>query len=709
MKKIVTLKITLIVLFALVMGVYAMPSSWKEKIPAQSVKNYLLKQHISLGLDLAGGSQLDFKINLERLQEQNKTDTEINAIVDKVAAKLAKRADPSGTKELNVQTSTFGDEKHVLVEITADLDTEETRENLQKIVDLEFKEQNTETSDEDKAKIQSEAQASLDEIKNGADFQTVFDREKAKSYVMANEHSYFYDQLDKNNADLIWKSDSGTVIDHLMELDEGYTIVNNGLVPLKGYSILKIKEKKMEDRENTTPGEDFDTVREDVSDGSSQEILMTDIDPSISGEVMNLAAGQISGVLETADAYHIYKVLPAEDGTDVAKVKEIVVNKGSETAEEKIKDALARLQDKTSTTQEEKIYYDEIFYQLTATNPWKTTGLDGQYFKTAKVSQDPNTGISVVEIQFDDEGKQLFADITERNVGKPVAIFVDGELISAPTVNEKIEGGSAVITSGVKNYMEAKKWAINLKNELETGAIDAAPVLVGETRVKASLGADSLNASVKAGVIGLIVLAIWMILAYRLSGLLAILALGVYTTAIFFLISVNIAAWGALLIALVVGVTAFISFGSFEKNEFLSITISLFMMIFTYVVLRSNIVLTLAGVAGIVLSIGMAVDANILIFERMKEELKDGKNFSAALSLGFERAWSSIRDSNISSLITCLILYFFGTSIIKGFAVTLALGIVVSMFTAITVSRTFLSAFVGTKISRKPKIFANVK
>ena len=272
---------------------------------------------------------------------------------------------------------------------------------------------------------------------------------------------------------------------------------------------------------------------------------------------------------------------------------------------------------------------------------WQTTGLDGQQLKKAAVQFDPNSGMPTVAITFNDEGKKLFGEITERNIGKQVAIFLDGEVISAPVVNEAIKDGSAII-SGSFSVAEAK----TLTQRLNAGALPVPITLIGQQTVGASLGMDSLTKSLFAGLIGFALVALFMIFFYRLPGLIAVFSLVLYT----FL---------ALAIFKLVPVT-----------------------------------LTLAGIAGFILSIGMAVDANVLIFERTKEELRRGLSITQALNEGFSRAWLSIRDSNASSLITCFILVWFGTSVVKGFAVTLAIGIFVSLFSAITVTRILLH-FVG--------------
>lgn len=275
--------------------------------------------------------------------------------------------------------------------------------------------------------------------------------------------------------------------------------------------------------------------------------------------------------------------------------------------------------------------------QPTQPEEWQATGLSGTQLKKAVVEFDQNTGQPQVSLTFNDEGKELFAQITERNVGKPVAIFLDGAPISIPTVQQAITGGSAVIT-GNFSLPEAKQ----LAQRLNSGALPVPVKLVSQETVDASLGKTSVEKSLLAGLLGVALVALFMIVYYRLPGVLAVVALGMYTL----------------------------------------LTMAIFKL--------WPVTLTLAGIAGFILSVGMAVDANVLIFERLREELRGGKQLVPAVEEGFKRAWTSIRDSNISSLITALILLWFGSSLVKGFAVTLSLGILVSMFTAITVTRTFL-------------------
>lgn len=287
-----------------------------------------------------------------------------------------------------------------------------------------------------------------------------------------------------------------------------------------------------------------------------------------------------------------------------------------------------------------------------AGSTWDLTALGGKNLKRAALDFDQNTNQPLVALEFDDTGKDLFGQITQANVGKPVAIFLDGFIISAPTVQEAITDGKAVI-SGNFTVKEAK----DMVRRLNSGALPVPIKLLSQQTIGASLGADSVQKSLAAGIIGLLAAAIFMLVFYRFPGLLSVFALLIYSI---------------------------VSLAIFEAIP---------------------VTMTLAGIAGFILSIGMAVDANVLIFERTKEELRNGQTLAMAIENGFARAWTSIRDSNASSIITCLVLAWFGTSVVKGFAITLAIGILVSMFTAITVTRTFLRLLVTQKLENKLWLF----
>jgi len=270
---------------------------------------------------------------------------------------------------------------------------------------------------------------------------------------------------------------------------------------------------------------------------------------------------------------------------------------------------------------------------------WHTV-LTGTSLQTVGV-QKSQSGQYEISFSLKGDATGIFGDYTSKNVGKILAIVLDKKVISAPSINSPITGGQGVITG---NY--TSKTANEFAVQLRYGSLPV-PIEVAESRtVGPTLGAESVRKSVLAGIIGLSVVILFMLFHYRLPGLVADLALLTY--ALF--------------------------------------SMALFKLI--------PVVLTLPGIAGFILSIGMAVDANILIFERMKEELRSGKNLRQAIDLGWQRAWPSIRDSNLSTIITCIILYIFGSSfgasMVKGFSVTLALGVLVSLFTAINVTRTYL-------------------
>ncbi len=281
---------------------------------------------------------------------------------------------------------------------------------------------------------------------------------------------------------------------------------------------------------------------------------------------------------------------------------------------------------------------------------YASTPLTGRYLKKATVDfsgQDQGGSFSpAVALEFDADGSKLFAQITKENVGKTVAIYLDGSPISTPVVKEEIKEGRAVITG---NFTPDEASA--LVGRLNAGALPIPIELLSTQTIGPSLGKVAIDKSIRAGIFGLLTVVIFLIFWYRLPGVLASLSLALY----------------------------------------LLITLALFKLI--------PITLTAAGMAGLILSIGMAVDANILIFERIKEELAAGNNLDNAIRNGSLRAWTSIRDSNLSSIISAVVLFWMGSSLVKGFALVFGLGVIVSMFSGITVTNTFLLAL-GFKESR---------
>jgi len=269
-------------------------------------------------------------------------------------------------------------------------------------------------------------------------------------------------------------------------------------------------------------------------------------------------------------------------------------------------------------------------------------------------------------------------------------------LISAPTVDEKITGGQATI-SGHFNVDEAKL----LVTRLNSGALPVPVTLISQKTVGASLGSKSIDNSLQAGLIGLLLVSIFMILYYRLPGLLSVISLLVYGLTVLAIFKA-LPVWLALILVVVMIGLIFYTFSELKIfNGGLALLFILIGCLLFFYALKA-VTLSLSGIAGFILSIGMAVDANILIFSRTREELKSGKSVSQSVNDGFKRAWPSIRDGNVSTLITCLILMFFGTSTIQGFGTTLFIGIAVSLFSAIVVTHTLFVVILGDWLEKRP-------
>jgi len=319
-----------------------------------------------------------------------------------------------------------------------------------------------------------------------------------------------------------------------------------------------------------------------------------------------------------------------------------------------VKESLASLTEASSTSG--AIIGDvKIDGELVSTEPpFTDTGLTGRYFERAEAVLPQNTQGSgfttspYLNITFTAEGGDLFAEITRANVGNQLGIFLDGELLSAPVINEPITGGRAIV-SGSFTADEVRA----LSQNLNFGALPVPIELKSTQTIGASLGEEVLQKGVQAGVLGFGLVIAFMLLWYRLPGLVAGVALVSYIT--------------------------------------------IMLGLFQYI----PVTLTAAGLAGFILSLGMAVDANVLVFERMKEEFRSGVGSREAARTGFARAWSAIRDGNITSLLSAIILFWFGTSLVKGFALVFGLGVIVSMFSALVITRTLLVTLPDVKLSDK--------
>ena len=755
-----------IIIASIFMAVVALPNSIKADWPDNWFTRLFTKSKIILGLDLQGGTQLDYRIDLRNAHAKNEdddpnNDIRINDVIEGVRTTIERRVNNLGVSEPQIYLSSVAGEQHIIVELAGIKDVEEAKAVVGKTIQLEFKEQKTEADPDEEKKIMEEAQAVLEKaLAEDTDFEMIGQNVQTsdKKIDFRPNQTRYVSELPQHYKEILPELNVNQVHNSVIKGSDGFVLGGEGQISERtGLFIVQLLNKEVKDRTKEVVKDFSDVAREldtmletqnfkklldfeekegnaiwptleneytdilevedelrvyqvlEKSDGEEEvkasHILIAyegseranpDVtrtkseaekeakrilkevkdDPDNFAELakqysdgpsgpnggdlglfgrgmmtkafedaaFSMEIGNVSDVVETEFGYHIIKLTDKKAGEETVSVALLHIKNTSENRQ-KLEELMEKTKPYEVTVQEEEFEFNEIFFDLTP-DPWKSTGLDGSHFKYATVAYN-QLGAPQVNIEFDSEGGDMFAEITDRLVGKPLAIFVGGELISAPNVNEKISGGAAVIT-GQFNLQEA----MQLANDLNTGAIDAPVILSGQYTISATLGENALRVSLIAGFIGLIVLALYMLLYYRLMGLLAVLALTIYSIIIVFILKVT------------------------------------------------SIVMTLAGIAGIILSIGMAVDANILIFERTKEELNTGKNFIAAITAGFERAWSSIRDSNVSSLITCAILWFFGNSIIRGFALMLAIGILVSMFTAITVTRAFLKTLTGTSLSK---------
>lgn len=388
----------------------------------------------------------------------------------------------------------------------------------------------------------------------------------------------------------------------------------------------------------------MDTLRDNIEQrvnaiGVSEPLVQVE-QTSISGETRHRLIVELPGVQDVDEA---------KDMIGEAPLLEFKLRTGGADTTPQVSDNLfedATTSTSSATTSEADNYQ--------ATEP----PLTGRFVESAQIQFGGGGGATnqpVVLLNFNDEGGQIFADITGEYTGEVLGVFLDGRLISSPVIQQHITGGTAQISG---NFTTDE--ALELRDRLNLGALPVPIEVVAEQTIGATLGQTVKDKGIEAGIIGLILVSIFLIAWYRLPGVVAVGALGIY--------------------------------------------ILIMLLIFKLI----PVTLTAAGIAGFILSIGMAVDANILIFERVKEELgNQNPSMQDVIEEGFSRAWPSIRDANISSLITAVILFYIGTTLTQGFAVTFGLGVLVSMISAITISRTFLLALAGEeRTSLKHTLFA---
>lgn len=655
----------------------------------------------SLGLDLQGGSHLVYSADMSEIDDKDRY-----SALEGVRDVIERRVNVFGVSEPIVQTNVAGGEYRIIVELAGIKDVEEAIKMIGETPLLEFKEQVDQIRE-----LTPEEQTYLEEFNTKAE-------EKRKAVEAGIKEGKAFEDLAKEYSDDTQTKDNGGDVGwinsennaQLVELAQDLEVGEISTVNVfpNAYQYVKLEDKK----KKVNPFNDNEVEKEvkashilichQESEGCGSELtkdealqkvkdLETEVTPQNFAEMAsensdgpsasdggnlgwfgrsamvapfadtvfdNQEVGTISYIVETKFGYHlIYK--QNERDVEEYQVKHIIISRLSE----------------------QDIIGDQKEFVLTE--------LTGKHLERATVQRDPNDNSIQVALLFDGEGKDLFADITERNVGKPVGIFLDGYAISVPTVNEKIANGSAVI-SGNFSIAEGKL----LAQRLNAGALPVPIEIISQQTVGASLGKMSLTASLKAGIIGLILVAIFMILYYRLPGLIAVLSLISYSIIVLAIFK-TVPAFIALIVVLMMIWLMLITFKEIDTVGLFLACILFISGVILFYYASVPVVLTLSGLAGFILSIGMAVDANVLIFERLKEELADGNPIGIAINNSFKRAWPSIRDGNISTVITCLILSIFSTSIIKGFAITLMIGVIASMFSAIVITRTLMQCSSG--------------
>ncbi|MEK7625141.1 MAG: protein translocase subunit SecD [Patescibacteria group bacterium] len=617
----------------------------------------------NLGLDLQGGAHLIYEAKTEKIPSGD-----VASAVEGVRDVIERRVRGGlGVSEPMVQTTRIANSYRIMVDLPGVTDVNQAIKMIGETPILEFKEVNNEpardlTEQEKKdmdaynESLKAKAKAAYKDLSVGVPFQVVVSEKSDDvtstrkaggdlGFITEKDYPLLYawaktvkdgtlnniainDGLGFNIVKRIGEKDGETEISasHLLICYTGAQGCTS--TSTKEQALAKINDIKskintlnfsvLAKLNSTEPGAD-------TSGGDLGFFKKGQMVPEFENAVWNAATNTIVGPIETQFGYHLIyrKVARTQKVYDVARI-------------------FLRFRQKSDI--------------VPPAEGWKFSGLSGKQLKRAEVTTDNQTGQVQVSLQFNDEGTKLFAEITGRNVGKQVAIYLDGQPISIPRVNEAITGGSAVI-NGSFSITEAKL----LSQRLNSGALPVPVELLSQQKVDATLGADSLQKSFKAGIAGLILVMIFMTLYYRLPGLLSVGSLLLYTV-------LNLAIFKLL------GVT-----------------------------------LTLSGIAGFILSIGMAVDANVLVFERLKEELRAGKSLKAAMEEAFLRAWPSIRDGHVTTLISSLVLVWFGSGFVQGFAVVLGTGVLVSLFTAVTITRTIMRLVLGWFGEGRPLFFLGGK
>lgn len=599
-------------------------------------------KHYKLGLDLQGGVQLTYQANVSEIDANERA-----SAVEGARDVIERRVNGLGVGETTVQTSQVEGQYRVSVELPGVSDVNEAISLIGETPILEFKEQDPNASadlTEDQRKQMNEynagaktrADAFLARLNGGEAWNNLAAESEDEKTRNVNGDLGFVGSVAPYTELYNWakQNKDGTVSNVLVETPEGYNLVKRGAerqgseqVEISHILICYLGSK---DCTTTTSKEEARKQAESVAKETTVK--------NFAGQAKKYSTDSFTKDDGGSFGFVAKGTLPAALDAALFNAKNNTIFGPVETeygfhvvyrksSKQELEYQISRVLVATVSEQD----------ALGTLAGWKNTGLSGKQLERAEVVTDVQTGATQVSLQFNGEGASLFREITQRNLNKPVAIVLDGEPISIPNVNTVIPDGRAVI-SGNFSLVEAR----TLAQRLNAGALPVGVDLVSQQTISAPLGQESLAKSLYAGAVAAVVVMSFMVLIYRAPGVVSVFALALY----------------------------------------ISLTMAMYKLL--------GITITLASIAGFIMSLGVAVDANVLIFERLKEELRAGRSLRAAMEEGFVRAWTSIRDGNLSTLITCMILMWFGTSFVKGFAVTLSLGILISLFTAITVTRTIL-------------------
>ncbi|MFH1712024.1 MAG: protein translocase subunit SecD [Patescibacteria group bacterium] len=615
-----------------------------------------------LGLDLQGGAHLVYEADMSNIPSGDRS-----SALEGVRDVIERRVDAFGVAEPLVQTNVSGNTYRIIIELAGVFDISEAIAEIGETPILEFK-LPVDSYDEAQASEEQQAEIVVAQEQELIEAEAMLERARGDEDFGALATEFSLDPVTSaNNGYVGWVSEDSPIYGDLVTKIEEEKLKTGVLKELyQGPSSIHVIEYLDSRKQELARAshilichEDSESCESDRSKIEAQllaEEIQREVNEDNFGETAReksegptaavdgdlgvvhpetmvepfedalfaLDDGEISEVIETQFGYHIiYRM-----GTEYQKEYEI-----------------AHIEMPWTTLED-----------ISGDGAWQNTELSGKHIKSAAVAFDPNTGVPYVSLNFNSEGGDLFSALTEEHVGDVIGIFLDGIPISTPVVQQAIYGGEASIT-GQFTIEEARL----LSQRLNAGALPVPIELVSQQTVGPTLGAISLERSINAAMIGFLLVALFMIIYYRLAGFFAVLALLVYA-------AVNLALY-----------------------KWLGVT------------------MTLAGIAGFILSLGMAVDANVLIFERLKEELKSGRDLPTAIDEGFRRAWTSIRDGNLTTMIAAAVLFSMATSFIKGFALTLGIGILVSMLTAIFVTRILLQWFGGWKWFSKKWLYNGPK